>query len=106
MSAVAPLQSLEARATHKALLIVSGCCFWLLSKEGYWGQSKTWWTFRIFFIFFCLGRRKGESEAPGVGGGGRFLFKIPGGGVLQEGEGPRGPGQCLQRIGDLGGGGG
>ena len=29
----------------------------------------TWWTFRIFFIFFCSGRGKGESEAPGGEGG-------------------------------------
>ena len=27
----------------------------------------TWWTFRIFSIFFCSGRGKGESEAPGGG---------------------------------------
>ena len=34
-----------------------------------WSASLTWWTVRIFFIFFCSGRGKGESEAPGGGGG-------------------------------------
>ena len=48
-------------------------------------QEKTWWTFRIFFIFFCSGRGKGDSEAPGTGGMG-FLLKIPGGGVSRTGE--------------------
>ena len=32
--------------------------------------------FRIFFIFFCSGRGKGESEAPG-GGGDPFCFENP-----------------------------
>ena len=27
-----------------------------------------WWTFRIFFAFFCSGEGKGESEAPEKGG--------------------------------------
>ena len=50
-----------------------------------------WWTFRIFFIFFCSGRGKGEFEAPG-GGGGRFLIENPaqGGVCFEEGEGPGG----------------
>ena len=39
----------------------------------------SWWTFRIFYIFFWSGEGKGESKAP-RGGGGRFLLKIPGGG--------------------------
>ena len=38
-----------------------------------------WWTFRIFFIFFCSGEGNGESEALGRGGG-DFLLKIPAGG--------------------------
>ena len=38
------------------------------------------WTFRIFLMFFCSGEGKGESEAPGSGGGRFFLLKIPGGG--------------------------
>ena len=72
-----------------------------------WGKefqevSESWWTFRIFLIFFSLGRGKGESEAP-EGGGGRFLLKIPGGGS-SGGRGAEGPGGCLRRIGELGGG--
>ena len=38
------------------------------------------------------------------GGGGRFLLKIPGGGS-PGGRGAEGPGGCLRRIGELGGGG-
>ena len=49
--------------------------------------------FFIFILFFCSGRGKGESEAPG------------GGGVSRTG-GAKGPGGFLRRIGDLGGGGG
>ena len=60
-------------------------------------QSTSWWTFRIFF--FCLGRGRGKSEAPG-GGGGQFLLRIPGGGSpgrvgAEEGMGPGG---CLRGI--------
>ena len=65
---------------------------------------KTWWTFRIFFIFLLLREGKGKFEAPGVGGVG-FLLKIPGGGGgFQEGEGPRGREGGIGRI--FGGGGG
>ena len=57
----------------------------------------------IFFIFFCSGRRKGESGAARKGGV-DFLLKAPeGGGSL---GGVEGSGGCLRRIGDLGGGGG
>ena len=49
---------------------------------------NAWWTFRIFFIFFCSGEGKGES---GRGGGRCFLLKIPGGGgVPQDGGGGKG----------------
>ena len=60
------------------------------------------------FYFFCSGRGKGESEAPG-GVGDRFFFFIEnfhprrGGGVLQGGA--KGPGGCLLRIGEFSGGG-
>ena len=53
-------------------------------------------------IFYCFrsGRGKGESEAPG-GGGVDFLLK---GGGSPERDGAEGPGGCLRRIGELGGG--
>ena len=64
--------------------------------------TKTWWTFRIFFIFFCSGRGKEQFEAPGKGGF-RFLIENPRRGV-SRGRGSEGPGGCLRRIWDLGGG--
>ena len=57
------------------------------------------------FYFFCLAAGKGSSEAPGQGGGVRFLLKIPeGGGVWERGwgAGGRGAGGCLR--GNWGGG--
>ena len=57
-------------------------------------------------LFFLL--REGEGGVRGArrGGRGHFLLKIlPGGGGFQEGEGPRGRGECLQRIGKCWGGG-
>ena len=43
------------------------------------------------FLFFLLGERKGDSEAPGRGGGYiRFFIENPRRGGLQVGEGPRG----------------
>ena len=43
------------------------------------------------------GRRSPRRQAGR--GGGRFLLKIPGGGVLQErGQGAEGPGECLRGI--------
>ena len=56
-----------------------------------------------YFYFFCSGEGKGEPEAPG--GGGDFLWKIPGAGVSRVGGGggARGrEGVC----GEFGGGGG
>ena len=51
-------------------------------------RTKTWRTFRIFFIFFfCSGTGKGESEGTQRGGV-DFLLKIPqGGGVSRRGRG-------------------
>ena len=45
--------------------------------------------FGYFLFFFCSGEGKRESEAPG-GEGGRFLLKIPGGGVSRAGGGGAG----------------
>ena len=53
-------------------------------------------------VFFCLGRGKGESEAPG-GRGGSIFIEIPGGG-LQEGEGPMGREGVCGELGNWGGG--
>ena len=56
-----------------------------------------------FFFFFCSGRGKGESEAPG-GVGDRFFIENPRRGGRPGGaEGPEG---CLRRIGEFWGGGG
>ena len=60
-----------------------------------------------YFIFLLLG--EGEGEVRGAGRGGVLVFiENPLGGGLQEGEsrggGAEGPGGCLQRIGELGGG--
>ena len=59
------------------------------------------------FYFCCSGRGKGIPRPPGRGGI-RFFIENPrrAGGGLQEGEGPRGPGVCLRRMGILGAGGG
>ena len=55
--------------------------------------------FAYFLLFLCSGEGKGESEEPG-GGGGDYLLKIPGRGVLPGGWVRGGEGVC----GDLGGG--
>ena len=54
--------------------------------------------FRIFFIFFCPGEGKGESEAPG---GARLFIENPRRGGLTGGWGwgGEGPGGCLRGIG-------
>ena len=62
---------------------------------------KTWWTFRIFLIFCCSGTGKGESEAAAGEG---FIENPRKGGVSRTG-GVEGPGGCLRRIGEFGGGG-
>ena len=54
----------------------------------------------MFLCFFCSGKGKGESEAPG--GGGSFFIEN-----ARRGEGfpggAEGPAGCLRRIGELGG---
>ena len=56
------------------------------------------------FYFFLLGEGEGGVRGAGRGGGVGFLLRVPGGGAFQ-GEGAKGPGGCLRRIGELGGGG-
>ena len=59
-------------------------------------------TFRIFFIFFSSGRGKGDPKRRG---GGSIFIEIPrrGGEFSRRAEGP---GKCLLRILEFGGGGG
>ena len=64
---------------------------------------KSWWTFRIYF-FFCSGRGKGESEAPGGVGGSVFIGDPKRGGFSRTG-GAEGPGGCPRRMGIFFGGG-
>ena len=67
-------------------------------------KTQSWWTFRNFF--FLLG--EGEGGVRGAEKGeDDFLLKIPGeGGGSPGGGGAEGPGGCLRRIGEFGGGGG
>ena len=58
----------------------------------------------IFYFFSARGGGRGSPRPPG-GGGVDFLLKIPEGGGSPGGEGAEGPGGCLRRIGDFGGGG-
>ena len=60
--------------------------------------------FRYFLFFFCSGRGKGESEAPGRGGS-IFFGNSQEGGGCPGGGGAEGPGRCLRRIGEFFGGG-
>ena len=63
----------------------------------------SWWTFRIFFIFFCSGEGKGESEAPGGRGGRAIFIENPRGGVSRAGGGGGGgPGVGRVFAGNLG----
>ena len=91
-------------ATYGALDIVQ-CPIKSSTEESCDTIATTWWTFRIFFIFFSRrGRVKGESEAPG-GGRVRFFlfFENPRRGGVPGGGGAKGPGGCLRRIGEFGG---
>ena len=63
-----------------------------------------WWTFRIFFIFFCSGRGKEEFEAPGGGGNCLFIENTRRGGSPGR-EGPRGQEGVCGKLGNGGGGG-
>ena len=76
-----------------------------LQSNAQWAlEESTWRTFRIFFIFSARGRGR-ESPRRQEGGRGRFLLKIPGGGVLPgEAAGGRGAGRASAGI--RGGGGG
>ena len=66
--------------------------------------AMTFWVDVLdIFYFFCSGRGKGESEASG-GGGFDFYWRSQEGGSPRGGGG-EGPGGCLRRIGEFGGGG-
>ena len=69
-------------------------------------NKYTWWTFRIFLIFSSRGGGRGSPRRQEEKGS-VFFIENPqeGGGGFREGEGAEGPGGCLRRIGDLGGGG-
>ena len=68
-------------------------------------KSQSWWTCRIYIFFFCSGRGKGESGAPGAGWG-RFLIEnFRRGGVSRRGRG-RGAGRVELGIFFFAGGGG
>ena len=62
--------------------------------------------FGYFLFFFCSREGKGSPRRR-KGAGVRFLMKISGGGGGSPGgRGVEGPGGCLRRMGNLGGGGG
>ena len=64
---------------------------------------NTWWTFRIFFVFFwgALGGSRGSPRRrPGGGEEGVFIENRRGG-VSPGRERPKGPGGRLRRIGEL-----
>ena len=65
----------------------------------------TWWTFCIFFLFFCSGGGRGSLRRR-EGGRGRFFLDNPRRGGLQEGEGPKGREGVCGELGNLRGGGG
>ena len=56
------------------------------------------------FYFFLFGEGEGGVRGRRGGEGGRFLLKIPGGGVSRRGA--EWPGGCLRQLGIFGGGGG
>ena len=67
-------------------------------EVGLLASTRTWWTFRIFFIFVLLGGGEGGVRATGKGGVEVFLLKIPGGGGF--------PGGCREQGSPGNGGGG
>ena len=67
------------------------------------GGPKLGGRFGYFLFFSARGGGRGSPRPPG-GGVVDFFLKIPGGGG-SRGGGAEGPGGCLRRIGDLGGGG-
>ena len=94
-------------STHTPKGFVEACLLLRVFREFVpFDFSSSWWTFRIFFIFFGSGEGNGEVQGDREGGGVGFLLKIPGGGGLPEGGGgggARGPGGCLPGIWGRGG---
>ena len=67
----------------------------------FWDAMKTWWTFRIFLIFFCSGEGSGSPWRQ-EGAGGRFSAENPRrGGVLPREAGGGGAGRVS--AGNFGG---
>ena len=85
-----------------AILGVKFCCIWgPVSRQTppanpFSEALNVLVDFSIFFIFSFRGGERGESEAPGGGGGSVFSLKIPGG----RGGG-EGPGGCLGGNGGM-----
>ena len=67
------------------------------------GNQITWWTLRIFFIFSARG--EGRESPRRREGEGVVFFENPRRGGSPAWGGAEGPGGCLQRIGEFGGGG-
>ena len=60
----------------------------------------TWWTSRIFFIFFLLGEGEGGVQGAGREGGRFFFLENP----RREGKGPRGREGVCGKLGNWEGG--
>ena len=71
-----PLKSLEkkGKTLKKTRNSSQGKKQGILKKQGKEGQG-TWWTFRIFFIFFCSGARERGEASEEVAGAAVFYKK-------------------------------
>ena len=76
-----------------------------ISEEKGLLEFIVWVDVSDIFYFFLLGEGKGESRRRRAVGDWFFIEKPRRGGASRTG-GAEGPGGCLQRIGEFGGGGG